>query len=371
MKLSDLATGRENNFNLIRFIAAFGVLFSHCFALTYGDGNAEPLRVKYGVTFGTMAVDVFFITSGFLVTNSLFARKSLSEFICARGLRVYPALIVMVLLCVFVLGAYFTTLSLGDYFKHRQTLVFLAKNSTLAGTSFNLPGVFEGNPYKGVVNGSLWTLPCEVGMYASLALMWFVFKKLLKRGDDFCKRLIVVLTVSSLAFLFANHFAIHLEKHLGEYLGKQPPQLFFMFYCGAAFYALKERVTLSRSVFWIAVVLLAGSLLHREAFYVIYTVTLGYILFYLAYVPAGRIRLFNLIGDYSYGIYIYAYPVQQSVVVLRPQASVMEMLIWSSTVTICLSAMSWHFLEKRALKFKASANTRVRSWLRLSAVTEQ
>ncbi|TSA41636.1 MAG: acyltransferase [Verrucomicrobiales bacterium] len=371
MRLSEFTQGRDNNFNLIRFIASFGVLFSHCFALALGSGDAEPLRLKYGVTFGTMAVDVFFITSGFLVTNSLFSRRSLAEFLCARVLRIYPALLVMVFLCVFVLGTYFTTLPMGDYFRHGGTYVFLAKNSTLAGTSFYLPGVFGGNPYKNVVNGSLWTLPCEVAMYATLAILWLVFRKVLKRGEGFCKRVILLLAVSSLVFLFANHFVIHLEKYLGEYLGKQPAQLFFMFYCGAAFYALKDRVRLSRGIFWIAVLLLGGSLAHREAFFAIYTVVLGYIVFFLAYIPAGTIRSFNLIGDYSYGIYIYAYPVQQSVVALRPQASVTETFVWSSLVTVGLAVLSWHLLEKKALSFKGVATTKVRSWLKLSPATNR
>ena len=102
---------RDNNFTLIRFIAASLVLFSHSFALSVGTASAEPLHTSLHITFGQIAVDVFFLTSGFLVTASLLARGSIKTFAKARCLRIYPGLIVAVLLTTLVIGWRFTVLT--------------------------------------------------------------------------------------------------------------------------------------------------------------------------------------------------------------------------------------------------------------------
>jgi len=169
--LSDYTISRNNNFNLIRFIAAVLVLFSHSFALVLGVADTEPLVVLVGMTAGTIAVDVFFIASGFLITSSYVARNNLLTFFWARLLRIYPALIISVLFCVFVLGPLFTKNNLDDYLSDSQTYRYLVKNAILFfGVEYRLPGVFLDLPYAAIVNGSLWTLPYEVRLYVILAL---------------------------------------------------------------------------------------------------------------------------------------------------------------------------------------------------------
>lgn len=169
MKLSNFTEGKDNNFNLIRIVAALAVLVTHSFALAIGTGDAEPFRNTLGMTMGAIAVDVFFITSGFLVTGSLFTRQSAIEFIWARSLRIFPALLVMLVLTVFVLGVYFTSLPVDSYLRNSMThRYFLSCATLVAGITYNLPGVFEGNPYKSAVNGSLWTMPYEIKMYLIL-----------------------------------------------------------------------------------------------------------------------------------------------------------------------------------------------------------
>ncbi len=106
MRLSNFTDGRDNNFSLIRIIAAFAVLITHSFALAIGTGEAEPFQKFLGMTMGTIAVDIFFITSGFLVTSSLLTRQSVIEFVWARVLRIYPALLVMLCLTVFGLRSW-------------------------------------------------------------------------------------------------------------------------------------------------------------------------------------------------------------------------------------------------------------------------
>lgn len=351
MKLAHYTQGRDNNFNLVRIIAAFAVLVSHSFALALGSmvEFAEPLKKSLDVTLGSIAVDLFFIASGFLVTGSLLTRKSIVEFLWARLLRIFPALLVMVLLIVFGLGVYFTALPYSTYFADSKTYLFLVKNSTLlAGFAQKLPGVFLGNPVPNVVNGSLWSMPYEVRMYALLAILWTVARLAKQRRFlAFEWALVSIALAAGIWKLFGYSAADVLDSGQGRLA-----RLLFAFFSGATFYVLKERITLSRPLFWLLLGALLASALDRRAFFVVYSLAAPYLLFYFAYVPAGFIRRYNRVGDYSYGVYIYAFPVQQSVAALIPQVSVLSMFLLSATITLTLAVLSWHFLERHALDLK-------------------
>ena len=345
MKLSNFSQGRDNNFNLIRIVAALAVLITHSFALAIGSGDAEPFRESLGMTMGSIAVDVFFITSGFLVTSSLLNRQSTIEFIWARVLRIFPALLVMLLLTVFALGVFFTASPLSTYLSSTQTYIYLAKCATLfMGVAYNLPGVFDSNPYKSAVNGSLWTMPHEVRMYAILAIAWIALRITPKFRLTSFQAVVIVFSFSAGIYLLFSHFYFHKIDNF--------PKLFFMFFVGATFYVLREYIVISRWLFWFFVVGLSATIGHTHIFFVVYVFTIGYILFYLAYVPSGFIRKYNQLGDYSYGVYIYAFPVQQAVAALISGVTVPQMILFSATITIVLATLSWHLLEKRCLRLK-------------------
>lgn len=345
MTLADFTQGRDNNFHLIRAVAALAVLVTHSFALTFGSVEAEPLYTTYGVTLGTFAVDIFFIVSGLLVAASLMLRQNLIEFFWARFLRIYPALWVMLLLTVFGLGLWFTRFSTWDYLTDRMTWSYLLKCGTLIlGVAYQLPGVFEHNAFRLGVNGSLWSMPREIQMYVGLVVLWvccgWAGARRLRLFQVFA---LVVLCVSG-AHMIRQVFT---EVH-----GSQLARLTFMFFSGVNFYLHRERVRLSGRLFAVLAVALLLSLWHREAFLLVYSLSLGYLVLYLAYVPAGFVRHFNGLSDYSYGTYIYAFPVQQSIAALAPGVGVWTMLGLSAVVTVCLAVMSWHWIEKPALDKK-------------------
>lgn len=344
MKLAVLAQGRDNNFNLIRILAALAVLCSHSFPLSHA-GLADPLAARLGMTAGSIAVDVFFITSGFLVTSSLMARAGLPRFFLARALRVFPALWVMLLLTVFVLGLSFTTQSASQYLADAATHSYLRKCATLfRGVSYHLPGVFAGNPLPLAVNGSLWSLPVEVRMYTVLALLWLPLAML----KDSRRRAFALVT--ALLAIVACYLVV--STHLQ--MAKESPalRLIFMFLTGAAYFCLRAYVPMRRGIFFGGAALLLLASLHATFFYVSYMLTLAYLVLYLAYVPGGAIRKFNRVGDYSYGVYIYAFPVQQSIAAMVPGISVPAMLGLAVAVTLPLAMLSWHLVEKRALRLK-------------------
>ena len=346
--LSDISSSRDNNFNLIRFIAASMVIIGHSYPLTGTVG--EPLHTL-GISFGHVAVDIFFITSGFLVTGSLVNRKNLLAFTVARILRIYPALIVAVLFCVFVIGLYFTVQPATTYLFSPDTYMFLRNNSLLVAGPLHwyLPGVFEENIYKGAVNGSLWTLPYEIKMYAILAflgLFVFIPSRLIS------KKLFTVLVVT-LAFVSMVAFLVNQSLQYTESFDFIFTSRFMaMFFTGGSCYLLKNRLILSTKIFFTGLIVLVYFSDNPAIFFILYSLMVAYFVIYLAYIPSGRIRNFNRLGDYSYGLYIYAFPVQQAVAATLVGVSATMMMAVAWPVTLMLAVLSWYLIEKPILAKK-------------------
>lgn len=346
--LSDCLSNRDNNFNLLRFIAATLVLFSHCYPLSGTPG--EPLGQAVRMSFGSVAVDIFFVTSGLLVTKSLFDRKDIVFFIWSRMLRIFPALIVAVLFCVLVVGTYFTNLPLDEYFSHPETTKFIKRNVTLYnGVFVRLPGVFQELPFKPAVNGSLWTLPFEIKMYTIIAIIGlFVYIKPAVLSEKTAKLVLIAVFLISLAS-FYYQFAFKFPKlqyynHISRFLT--------VFFSGAILYIFAKRVILSFRMF----LLTLGALVYFKSmhtqFFIVYFLVIGYLTIYLAYVPGGVLRKFNQFGDYSYGIYIYAFPVQQSIAALIKGVDIWTMFAIAFVVTFMLAFISWHCIEQPMLNKK-------------------
>lgn len=361
MKLSSCVNDRDNNFNLIRITAALAVLITHSFVLCGGFGTTEPLAETLGMTLGVISVDAFFLISGFLVTASILKRQSVIDFVWARVLRIFPALIVMVSLTVFLLGPLLTTQTLSAYFGSEETWIYFIKCSTLiANVEFTLPGVFENNPFRSGVNGSLWTMPTELRLYITLAVLWLLLQFTPSTRPTLFKKLVTALAIITCIGTLTLHFAIPLHE-------KSTIRQSFMFFTGATFYIFKERITLSPRLFFGALAVMAIAIaVDKEAFYIAYLFSIGYVLFFIAFIPGGAIRAYNRLGDYSYGVYIYAFPVQQILIEQIPGISVLQMTLLAIAITLGLAFLSWHYLERFALQLKPTFTHRTRQWLAIS-----
>ena len=350
--LSEYSAGRDNNFNLLRFIAASAVLVSHSFALSTGDPRTEPLRQLLGMSLGDIAVGVFFVTSGFLVTGSLLSKRNAAEFFMSRALRIYPGLWVAVLGTVTTFGLFYTELSAASFFTQRGTWRYVITNMVMLGReTYGLPGTFEHLP-SAAVNGSLWSLPVEIRMYMLLGFAWIVFSSALNAPARWLKALCIAIAagalVGDLLFLWA---------HSGTYQAYQSPlfaDLLAAFFLGATFRVLQHHVPVSRAIFGTLIAALALSAV-TSGFLVIYKLSFAYVVLYLALVPRGWALRFNRLGDYSYGIYIYAFAVQQAVVYTWPGITPMRLIVFSFPPTLALAFASWHLIEKRALRLKLLA----------------
>ena len=332
MTLSEAAVGRDNNYTLLRLVAALAVIVSHGFAIVLGGPENEPWRRTIGLTPGGLAVDVFFVISGFLVTRSLDFRRSGSEFVAARILRIFPGLLVNLLFVAFVLGPMLSTLAFSDYFRDLKTLRFVLHNLQMLALPYpevTLPGV-------AIANGSLWTLPVEVCCYVVLVGVWVAWNRLGARSWLDVLVMLAALLVTAIA--------------VWRYSQSAGFNLAWMFVSGAVFYWARSRIRLkvSWAVMFLALLLVAA--LDRRAFQVVLLFACPYLVFCAAYLPSGKVRLANRFGDYSYGTYIYGFPIQVAVFATLPAASVWQHVGLSIGITLLLAILSWHVVESPALK---------------------
>ena len=337
------STGRDNNFNLIRMLAASMVLVSHAFPISLGYGTIEPLQDLLGLKLGTAAVYVFFAISGFLISQSFERSQSLARFIIARILRIFPGLLVALTLTAFLLGPYVTTLPLREYFSSPAVPLYLIRNLILAFPLYELPGVFTNNPYGGAINGSLWTLVYEVTCYMGVLLIGL--------AGAFQKKWQMAIALTC----FAAFYAITMHAPAGYAIPGRIinlAELGLPFAIGTAFYVWRTYLPLGWAL-GIALASLTAAAAYQSFFHELFVVTLCYWVFLVGYLPGGIIRAYNRLGDYSYGVYIYAFPIQQLVAhYLAPMAPIQNMVL-SAPATLALAVLSWHLIEKPALTAKS------------------
>lgn len=340
--LADLVNSRQNNFHLIRMVAASLVLISHSVALSTGEPELEPWRKWLGLTPGSVAVDVFFVVSGLLVTQSLDKRQDFFSFLRARFFRIWPGLLVALVLTTFGMSLWFSQQTAGEYLLDGQTWRFFFKNLLLiSGVAFTLPGAFPDNPIPHVINGSLWSLNPEVRCYLGLAAAWWLVNKVLKARISMA----LVSLVVCLAFLVSHLYQLRLVD-----IEETRHRVFFMFFFGSAAYYWRQWVVLPEWLLPALISVLAASLLEVGLFPYVYSLLIPVIVISMAYQSSGPLLKYNQLGDYSYGIYIYAFPVQQVVAAAFPGCDAVFMTWVAGLGTLVLAAFSWHFVEKPGIR---------------------
>ena len=339
MKLLSAHDGsRNNNFTLIRIVLAWSVLYGHSFAVQPFLGIQDPLKAIFqGSTWiGAIAVNGFFAISGFLVAASLIKRGIVDYFI-SRILRIFPALIVCVSVSVFILGPLLTTLSMNDYFSHPKTWNYLGNALGILKMEWVLPGVFTENA-RPSINGSLWSLTVETRCYLLLgALTYLGFRANKLIGNT------LILTILAMGFISFETIPL-----VGDIPKWSRPTLYFAI--GVLLYLNRDNVPLDYRIALIAIAL--GFLSFGENwFQYIFPPALIYLIFYLAY-NTRPISTDTVVGDISYGIYIYAWPIQQIVAQTFPTQTPYFNMVAASLIVIPLAWLSWHGVEKRVLDYK-------------------
>jgi peptidoglycan/LPS O-acetylase OafA/YrhL len=334
---------RENNFDFMRLALAVLVIYSHAFALGLGSEASEPFVRWTGgqVSGGAIAVNSFFVMSGFLIAASAQRSKGVGGFLKKRVLRIYPAFVVAGLLTLLVVlplsgGAMAETSWLarvGDFAWMTARL-----------TEFHYLGVFAANPFPGVLNGSTWSIPYEFWCYIGVAVL-LVTGLLRRRG--------VVLGLFGLAWVVSVAFRaegwILGGKQLGLIFG--PPQIWArmwpLYLAGMVFYLYRERIALKGWMAGVAAVVMVGASFSPLGWTLAFPLAGTYLLFWFAFAPGIRLRGFARYGDFSYGAYLYAFPIEQMVVHgFGGTVAPWVVFGYATPLTLVAAVGSWYGVER-------------------------
>ena len=329
MKLSALTSGRENNLNALRLFAALFVVLSHI------DG--APMCFILRDTIGQLGVLTFFFISGVLITQSWLRDENPKRFLISRCLRIFPALIALVLVVAFMVGPIMTTLPLAEYFKSGQTYLYLTTISL-----FHWNNTLPGMPIVELFNYAIWTLQYEFAFY--LFIMALGIFKVLR-----FKYVILALTIAALIW---TQFTINQPYNIFTVNAEQISRLFAYFSAGATVYLFRDSIPLKK--WWIRItlaVLFVGALFGGLPTS-LFVFPLAYLVIYLGYSPTINLRALTKFGDFSYGIYIWHYPIVALIVFKYGLNGTFGVLLLIFGVTYSVAVASWYLIEKRALKLK-------------------
>jgi peptidoglycan/LPS O-acetylase OafA/YrhL len=347
--LADMLSADRNSFAIIRMAMALCVLVSHSYWFAYGSVGAQPLVKWTGHSLGEHAVQVFFLLSGILVAQSLQRSGSIVDYVCARGLRIFPALGVCVFLTAFLLGPIVSSLPLGQYLADNRVAAYIVKTLTLSTGSAGLPGVFEKLPLAGLVNVSLWTLKFEVLCYMLLALLGVM---------GLMKEQFRLWSAVGLAGLVSVIFLRMPVPGLAYTALDNVRYLMLFFFTGVLAFQCRTWLLVHGLLVLPLASLFAFSIGTRLV-EVTSAVFLGYTMLWIATFKFGPLRAFTNKNDYSYGTYIYAGPIQQMVVHYLPQFSPWVVTAFSIGMAVPMAVYSWELIERPALGLRQP----VRDWL--------
>ena len=337
LTLASALEQRSDNYLPLRHLAALLVIYGHSYALSRPRAGQTDLVTKLlpGFYAGGFAVYLFFAISGYLVTLSLLRNPGVLRYLRNRIVRVFPGYVACLLFCTFVVGMTLTRLPIGAYLQSDQTWQYLAGNLLPITLSWELPGVFDSNPMANVVNGTLWSLGLEVRWYAYLGLL-------------------AALTVVRRRWLFSAVALVLVLYGSWEWWSEKPDTneyraLSQVFLIAALCAQWRERVPVSH---WLLAAFSAIAALTYGSRWFAPSVVMAslYFTFWLAYaLPAihwPRDR------DYSYGLFLYGFPIQQTLVHWFPDIHPLLLFPLASACALLLAMLSWHLIERPVLHWK-------------------
>lgn len=366
--VADLLTGRNNSLGFIRLILATAVVVSHARVLGFGRTEYGHAFTHGQVDLGKWSVYGFFILSGILVTRSG-VRLRLGRFLWHRALRLLPGLWVCLFLTAFVAAPvlYWRLHGTLDGFVGRAwgPVEYLKANWAIALQQNDVSDVMadamgKGLAYDRSADGALWSLYYEVLCYVGVAVLavtgvlararravlliacllgWLVFRQAV--GDRFW--------AGAFDASYFHPFDLPLvgftNPVLVIYLG-------FAFALGAVIEMYRERIPVSDALGIASLLVLLGSARYGFLF-VVGVPAFAYFLVWLAIRLPAPFRRIGARNDYSYGIYIYGFVVEQALVVLGfARWGLLPYLGLSLAVTVVLAMLSWHCVEGPAMRLK-------------------
>jgi peptidoglycan/LPS O-acetylase OafA/YrhL len=325
--------GRQNNFDFLRLLAAFFVILTHSYSLL--DLGPDLLQRLIGIPFSTLGLWIFFTTSGYLVTASA-CKQSNWRYWYKRALRILPAFYVCIMLMI-IMGALITGTPLIKYFLNDHAWTYL-KNLTIFNLQYELPGVFLNNSFARAVNGSIWTIPYEVLLYAlpPLFLLTVRFLKIILPALIIA----LLLTTGIWAPLLTSRSFLGLNLYMFASLG-------WYFFAGLLLYLYKDKINVDNEIAgWslLSWIILKFSTLASA-------IAVPILIIWIAH-KSIKGRFIQLPVDLSYGLYLYAFPVSQLLIASSIPLTPVKLLTFTLIFTIPFALLSWFFVEKPFLKLK-------------------
>lgn len=344
VRLVEILRPEQNSFGVIRVAMAIAVLVSHSYYFVAGTSSAEPLVSWTGHSLGEHAVQVFFFLSGILVTESLLRSRNPFDFATARALRIFPGLLVCVALTACVLGPLVTNLPASDYFRDPAIPAYILKTALLVTGAAPLPRVFDQLPAGGLVNMSLWTLKYEVACYVALAILGFTALRH-RRPRELAALALIPLTF--MLFLRA-------PAEAATYSSTDNLRYFALYFgVGTLASLYKDRIVIG----WRAAATLGlAYLVLRDTPFAELACALfiGSSTLLAATCTFGRLRALANRRDISFGIYIYAAPIQQAILQSYPELKPFELTLAAVIPVVTLASGSWVYVERPALAWRAA-----------------
>jgi peptidoglycan/LPS O-acetylase OafA/YrhL len=334
----------KNNFDFLRIVFAVFVIITHAYPLS---GSVSPDWVsqisRHQMSFSYLGVAGFFAISGYLVMQSLTRSHSLKEYFLKRFLRIYLALLGVLFLTV-LLGPLVYNGTLINYMRNGSAWTYIPFNLLLFKLQYSITGIFEDNPFKSVINGSLCTLPYEVLFYIFLSVLFYFRKtthRILILGIVLC--LVMLMKIFIHPYLMEHGYPFYMRRGV-DYSGG---------FIAGALLALLQIEKVNNKYILLSMVILLWSVSVHFDFYVwvqYFVLPATVVLIGISSAPIIK-NIKSRIGDMSYGIYIYAFPVQQTLEHFF-KLSYMPLMILGTLATLPFGFLSWHLIEKKALSLK-------------------
>ncbi len=339
---SEGETGAEkadNNFRTLRILTALMVAATHCLWVIYGfEPDEKDVVLNVLMQASHCGICIFFGLSGYLITQSLMTRPDFLHFTISRILRLCPLVIFSALLMGFVAGPFFSTASFADYYGDWRLWAYVPLNAVTY-SDLALPGLFETAPAGSEINVSLWTLKYEVMGYIGLAM--------LAAAGLLTRRFLWVIGLIAIGFFCYVSYFTTLRAEIA--FMQHGLRFGFAFLIGALLYGYRDIMPLNiwGVLSFTGLAIVTNSTPYMEPFRII---ALTYAALWIGTKPISSLLYIKPAGDYSYGIFVFHWPIAQMVLQLNPGISYGDLLLYVMPMTFGLAVLSWNLIERPVLE---------------------
>ncbi|HEX3988145.1 MAG TPA: acyltransferase [Verrucomicrobiae bacterium] len=339
--LSDAVDQKRNNLNAVRLFLAATVLAYHCSPLTRGADHHQGILPYFGDT----AVDLFFLISGLLITASWQRSKSAADFLRKRVLRIFPGFIGAYAFAVAAM-TWANSAVLNKLISFHGLGGILTDCVTLTNYMLRGSGVFPLNPYFGSADGSLWTIPYEFGCYLLVAIAgilclfkyrWLAIAGLIAAYALFCNSVLQGAEVTTPGRRFLTYFLV-----------------------GMSCWLWREKIPLRGAIVFLALAIMFAAAFSRPVWLLFEPICLSYVCLWIGFTKPWKATRWCDHTDLSYGVYLYAFTVQQIIATTAWGRNPFVMLAIATPATALMAYLSWTLIEKRCLALKPVRHSNLR-----------